>query len=54
MRPLLMLCGLVNWIHAGSPVPCKNYFSGVSGHMFNNVPEGDHTVVVIDVLVQMG
>ena len=47
-------------LDSGSPVSCKNYLtvhvatilfhcpciSGDSGHMFNNVPEGEHTVIV--------
>ena len=36
-------CQLDLW----SPEPCKNYlYTGVPGHMFNDVPEGNHSVTV--------
>ena len=34
-------------LDSGSPEPCKNYlYTGVPGHMFNDVPEGNHSVTV--------
>ena len=49
-----MLCALVNWIQGHQCLvritcACSDNtirISGVSGHMFNNVPEGDHSVIV--------